>query len=105
MVSVDLFERMHRTADPIDPMDSEFDHGGLGTEPAETVDVPRVADAKAHFECTLYDDATIGDPVFVMGHIEHINVDDSLCTDGKVDIKKMDPFCRLSGDYYATRTS
>jgi flavin reductase (DIM6/NTAB) family NADH-FMN oxidoreductase RutF len=102
LVTEDLFEEMHATSDPIPPTESEFEHADLATEPARTVDAPRVAAAKAHFECTLYDDARIGDHVVVMGEIRHISVDDSLCTDGKVDIRKMNPVGRLTGDYYAT---
>jgi len=102
LVTVDRFEEMVASAETVAPEVSEFDHAGVTAEEAKTVDAPRVADAQAHFECTLYDDARIGNHVVVMGEIQHIHVDDSLCVDGKVDVRRIDPVGRLSGDYYAT---
>jgi flavin reductase (DIM6/NTAB) family NADH-FMN oxidoreductase RutF len=102
VVTVDRFEEMHRSADSIPADESEFDHADVEREDAETVSAPRVKRAKAHFECTLYDDLRLGDHVIVMAEIQHIHVDDSLVTDGKVDVRKLDPVGRLTGDFYAT---
>lgn len=102
LVTVDLVEEMHRTSESIPPTESEFDHADIETAEAESVSAPCVAAAQARFECTLYDDARLGDHVIVMGEIEHIHVDDSFVTDSKVDVRKVDPVGRLTGDYYAT---
>jgi len=102
LVTVDLFDEMVATADSIETEKSEFAYANIPIEEASTVDAPRVANAKAHFECTLYDDARIGDHTVIMGEIEHIHVDDALCSDGVVDVRQIDPIGRLAGDYYAT---
>lgn len=99
VVTVDLLEQMDRTAENVNT--NEFELAGLTPEEAKTVSVSRVAEAKAHLECTLYDHVRIGDHSIVMGEVEHIHVDDSLLNDeNKIDVRKLDPVGRLTGQYY-----
>jgi flavin reductase (DIM6/NTAB) family NADH-FMN oxidoreductase RutF len=101
LVTRDRFEEMHRSSDAIPAAESEFAHADVDLEAAETVSAPRVRRAKAHFECSLYDDARIGDRTVVMGEIQHVHVDDALLTDGRVDVREVDAVGRLTGDYYS----
>ncbi|KAB1192358.1 flavin reductase family protein [Haloferax sp. MBLA0076] len=101
LVTADLVEQMDRTSESVEPGTDEFDVVGLERREATTVDVPLVAAAKATIECTLHDTMDIGDHTVVFGHIERIHVDDSLLTDGKIDVTKIDAVGRLTGSYYA----
>ena len=101
LVTSDLVEAMDRTSDNVGSEEDEFDLAGLDREEATTVDAPLVAAAKATMECTLHDTMEIGDHIVIFGRIEHISVDDSLVTDGKIDVEKVDAVGRLTGSYYA----
>ncbi|KTG31013.1 flavin reductase family protein [Haloferax profundi] len=101
LVTADLVEQMDRTSESVEPGTDEFEIVGLERREATTVDVPLVAAAKATMECTLHDTMDIGDHTVVFGHIERIHVDDSLLTDGKIDVTKIDAVGRLTGSYYA----
>lgn len=99
VVTMDLIEEMDRTAEPIES--TEFDAAGLTPESSTIVGAPRVAEAKAHIECSLYDLLRIGDHIVVLGEVKRIHVDDDLLTEsGKVDVRKVDPVARLTGTYY-----
>jgi flavin reductase (DIM6/NTAB) family NADH-FMN oxidoreductase RutF len=100
LVTMDLLDAMDRTLEDADR--SEFDVAGLTAQSAATVDAPRVAQAKAHMECSLYNSVRLGDHTLVLGEVEQIHVDDDLLDeDGKVDVRKVDAVGRLTGRYYA----
>jgi flavin reductase (DIM6/NTAB) family NADH-FMN oxidoreductase RutF len=102
LVTSDLVEAMDRTSDNVDSHEDEFDLADLDRREATTIDAPLVAAAKATMECTLHDTMEIGDHIVIFGRIKHITVDDSLVTDGKIDVEKVDAVGRLTGSYYAT---
>jgi len=100
LVTMDLFEAMDRTSE--DANGSEFDVAGLDAEPAATVDASRVAQARAHMECSLYDSVRLGDHTIVQGEVQRVHVDDDLLDEeGKVDVRQVDAVGRLTGRYYA----
>jgi flavin reductase (DIM6/NTAB) family NADH-FMN oxidoreductase RutF len=102
LVTSDLVEAMDRTSDSVDSDEDEFDLAGLDRREAATIDAPLVADAKATMECTLHETMELGDHIVLFGRLEHITVDESLVTDGKIDVEKVDAVGRLTGSYYAT---
>lgn len=98
IVTSDLVEDMDLTSEPTDKI--EFEHADIEMEKAETVDPPRVADAKAALECEVVDCLEIGQNSLIFGRVKQFHVDDSLVTDGDVDAAKIDSVGRLGGPYY-----
>ncbi|MFB6299700.1 MAG: flavin reductase family protein [Halobacteriales archaeon] len=80
--------------------DSEFDFAGVDRAEAHTVTPPTVADAVAVLECTVHDSLQIYENTVVFGDVIHISADESILTDGKVDMRKIDAVGRLGGPYY-----
>lgn len=101
LVTEDLVEQMDRTSESVPSDVCEFDLAGLEKVDSVTVDPYRVAAARAHLECTHYDTLQVGNHSVVFGEITHIHVDDSLLTDGKIDVEKIDAVGRLTGSFYA----
>ncbi|KAB1190420.1 flavin reductase family protein [Haloferax sp. MBLA0076] len=100
LVTEDLLEAMDKTSDELPPDEDEFTHVGLEPTPSTTVDAPRVGEAKMNVECRLYETVPVGDHVVVFGQVTYVHVDDSVVTDGKVDVRKIDAVGRLTGTYY-----
>lgn len=100
LVTEDLAWKMYQTSDRLEFGESEFEHAGLEKTPAETVDPPRIAEAKACLECTLHHVVTVHDHAVVIGDVKWIYVDDSITTDGKIDMRKIDALGRLGGPFY-----
>ncbi|GAA0246727.1 flavin reductase family protein [Haladaptatus pallidirubidus] len=102
VVTEPLAEAMNRTSATLPHGESEFDHAGLDRAESTTVDAPRVAETPVAFECSLYEMVDIGASTMVLGEVEWVHVDDSVTTDGKLDVEKIDAVGRLSGNLYAT---
>jgi flavin reductase (DIM6/NTAB) family NADH-FMN oxidoreductase RutF len=102
VVSRDLLEPMNVTSADAPPDVSEFDLAGLERAPSQTVEPPRVARAKAAFECRVIDVVSLGNGNMVFGEVQSIYVDDEVWRDGRVDPTLLDPVGRLSGSAYAT---
>lgn len=100
VVTESLLERMDHTSLTASSEESEFDIAGV--EPAECrrIAPPRVADAVATMECTLYDSIEIHDRLMVLGEVEYFHVSEDVTTDGKIDMRKIDTVGRLGGPYY-----
>lgn len=91
IVSAELKEKMIATSAPVAHGVNEMELAGL--KPAESVNVrpPRIAEARAALECTVFKtgdfppghDGRTGH--FVIGQVVGIHIDDSLIRDGKVD--------------------
>lgn len=99
LVTEDLVEEMDATSAPLAGA-SEFDFAGLERDESEVVDAPRVAEAAAHMECSVYDTVEIYDNLLVFGEVVHIAVDERLTTDGVIDMNRIDSVGRLGGPYY-----
>ncbi len=99
LVTEELVEAMDATSVPLESA-SEFDFVGIERAEATTVDAPRVADADAWLECTVYDTMEIYDNLVVFGEVRNIGVDERLTTDGVVDMHNVDSVGRLGGPYY-----
>ena len=104
VVTRDFAERMNATSVTLPPEESEFDHVGIERADSVAVEPPRVAAAKVAFECELHEWVAVGSSVAVFGEVVHAHVDESVLTDGKPDMTKLDTIGRLAGSQYATTT-
>ncbi|AHF99254.1 flavin reductase [Halostagnicola larsenii XH-48] len=103
LVTEDVVEEMNETAATLPADESEFDHVGVERAPSTTVEPPRVAAAKAAFECTLHETIDVGGSVLVFGEVQHVHLaPDLLGDDGKIDVANVDAVGRLAGSMYAT---
>lgn len=103
----DLREAMSDSSTPAPRDIDEFEAVGLAKEDATLVAPPRVKDSPVHLECKLSqivqlaklsDDAI---NVMVIGEVLGIHIDESVMTDGLVDIRKLKPISRLGYLDYA----
>lgn len=108
MATWDLREAMNKTSIDAPPGVDEFDFAGLTKEPAETVGVPRVKETPIHLECMYLQSVPLKanegfEPnVIVIGEVTGIHIDDSVLTDGLVDMAKVKPVGRLGYMDYVT---
>lgn len=102
VVTRPLLEAMNETSARLFESENEFDHAELEAAESTLVDPPRVAQTDVAFECTLYDIVPVGKSALIFGDVVHAHVDESVTTDGKLDVTKLDAIGRLSGGYYAT---
>ncbi len=102
LVTADLTEAMNETSATLSAEASEFDHAGLERAPSVVVSPPRVAAAKVALECVLYDLQDVGGSTLVLGEVRYVHLDESVTTDGKLDVQKVDAVGRLAGSLYAT---
>lgn len=99
-------EKVNHTACDYPPEISEVTEAGLTTSPSKVVGVPRIVEARVHFECRLHQHLELGNGPnsdLIIGEIVHIHVDDSLYQEGgKIDTQKLAPIGRLAGTDYVT---
>jgi flavin reductase (DIM6/NTAB) family NADH-FMN oxidoreductase RutF len=81
---------------------SEFDVVGLHEAPCRRVSAPRVAEAYAALECKVTQvlvprqlDGTDASALVVFGQVVGIHIDESILSNGLVDIRKARPVSRL----------
>lgn len=106
IVSRELAEVMNMTSADFAPDVNEFEVAGLTAEPAHTVSVPRVGEAKAYLECRLNKLVPVGEGggsgCLVLGEVLCIEIEDSVMTGNRVDLEALAPIGRLSGSYYCS---
>ena len=92
---------MNETSANVPPAVDEFALAGLEVEPSRLVKPPRVKGAPAHLECTYLKTVELpsDDPdsrnAVVLGTVIGIHIDDSIITDGMIDMDKFRPVARL----------
>jgi flavin reductase (DIM6/NTAB) family NADH-FMN oxidoreductase RutF len=81
--------------------DSEFEFAGLTPTPSITVKPPRIAEARACFECRTMQIIKVGRSRLVIGEILHVAVQTGLL-DGhlRIDAAGLEPVGRLAGRGY-----
>jgi flavin reductase (DIM6/NTAB) family NADH-FMN oxidoreductase RutF len=109
VASYELRDAINASALELAYEESEFAHIGLTQAPSERVRPPRVAEAKAHFECVVHQIVHVGEGSLaanlVIGRIVFINVSEAvLDAQGRVDPAKLDTIGRMGGDGYARTT-
>lgn len=101
VVTWDLREQMNMTSASAPAGTSEAEIAGLELVPSELVKPPRVAASPIHLECKYLQtvDLPCDTPgsrnAVVFGQVIGIHIDDSVLTDGKVDMAKLRPIARL----------
>ena len=101
-VTQELVEQMNATSATLPAGESEFDEFSIERADSVVIDPPRVAAAKVAMECELYDWIEVGSSVLVLGEVVHVHVDESVLTDGNIDIDNLATVGRLSGSQYAS---
>ena len=101
-VTQELVEQMNATSATLPAGESEFDEVGIERADSVEVEPPRVAAAKVAMECELYDWIEVGSSVLVLGEVVHVHVDESVLTNGNIDIDNLATVGRLSGSQYAS---
>ncbi len=92
---------MNATSATVPPAVDEFALAGLEVEPSRLVKPPRVKGAPAHLECTYLKTVELpsDDPdslnAIVLGTVIGVHIDDSIITDGMIDMDKFHPVARL----------
>ncbi|MDI5978869.1 flavin reductase family protein [Amycolatopsis magusensis] len=94
-----LLAALDKTAADVPPEHDEFTLAGLTPEPSHRVRPPRVAEARAHFECVLRTVLPVGNGNLVIGEVVHVHVCPSIWAGGRVDTAVFDPVVRLSRRY------
>jgi len=61
---------------------------------------PRVAAAKAHFECVTRQLVPVGQSMLVIGEIVHLHIAPEVWREGRVRPELFDPVGRLGGSLY-----
>ncbi|MGM0591516.1 MAG: flavin reductase family protein [Halobacteriota archaeon] len=100
VVTTSVLEEMDYTAASIPSRESEFELAGVERAECRRIDAPRVANAVATMECTLYDAIEVHDRMMILGDVEYFHVADDAMTDGKTDMLKIETVGRLGGPYY-----
>ncbi|MFC6765590.1 flavin reductase family protein [Natrinema soli] len=101
LVTEDLAAAMNETSATLPAGESEFDHADLERADSTAVDPPRVAGSNVAFECTLHDLVDVGGSTLVLGEVRHVHLEESVTTDGKIDVGEIDAVGRLAGSRYA----
>jgi len=106
MVTYDLRDAMNASSAHVGVGVDEFALAGLETAPSRLVRAPRVKAAPIHLECTLFQIVELpggpGRNAIVIGNVVGIHIDESVLTDGFVDMHKLNPLSRLGYKDYAT---
>ena len=102
-----LREAVNITAEEIPYGVDEFERAGLQKEKASIVKAPMVKSSPVKFECKYHStirlpgNPPVGTVDIVIGLVVGIHVDDSVLTDGLVDISKTQPIARCGYYQYA----
>lgn len=101
MSTWDLREAMNLTSADVPSDVDEMALAGLTPAPSELVKPPRVAESPIHMECKVHDILDMpctlegSRNTMIIGHVVGIHIDDSVLTDGLIDMAKVRPIARL----------
>ena len=103
IVNEPILRPMHKSADPLPPEESEFDHTGLTPTTSELIRAPGVLEAPITLELTVRDLIRIEDAgtTLVLGEVVLFHVDDAILKDGVVDAQLLGAVGRLGFNQYA----
>ena len=104
MVSVKLANAMFETASNHLPEVNEFECAGVTPAGCEVVTPPRVAEASISMECTLEHMLRLGSDYLVIGRMQRYHVDDALISNGRIDLRALDPLARMAGNFSKIET-
>jgi len=82
---------------------NKFQEFNIAEKDSMRTGVPILRDAYAAYECTLFDNKTYGDHIWVVGEIVAVHViNDFFAADGVLDMGKVNPALYIGADLYAT---
>ncbi|KAK3701833.1 hypothetical protein LTR37_015255 [Vermiconidia calcicola] len=102
----DLREEVNGTAVWLPEDVDEFERVGLEKEPAKLVNISMVKRSPIKFECKYYSTLRLpGNPPMgsvdvVIGRVIGLHIDNSVLTDGKIDLSKVQPIARCGYHEY-----
>ncbi|MGF1595372.1 MAG: flavin reductase family protein [Acidimicrobiales bacterium] len=106
LVDMATAEAMNQSAAELGRTESEFDFAGLTPEPSVDIAAPRVAEARASFECRVVQVVELGEPptvnVVVFGEVVRFHVDDEVLDGTRINHDALDAVGRMAGNGYAT---
>ncbi|WP_168563775.1 flavin reductase family protein [Crateriforma spongiae] len=104
IVNEAVVDAMNMTAGAFDHEVDEYDVAKIEKADCVTIDVPRVSDAIATFECELMQAIQLGTGPgganLVIGHIRHLHVADGLVADGRLKLRDLKTVGRMGGPLY-----
>lgn len=101
IVTLENAQVMVQSSANYDAQTSEFEQLNLTAVPSKIVKAPRLAESPINMECRLFKIVDLGSNQLILGEIVCIHIDDSICTDGIIDVVKLKPLARLGGELYA----
>ena len=106
MVDAATAEAMNASSAELAHGESEFDFAGLTVAPSTDVGAPRVAEAKASFECRVQQIVELGNSpmehAVVFGEVVRVHVSDDVVDGTRIDFAALDAIGRLAGNAYVT---
>lgn len=100
VVSRDLLEAMNLTSARFPAHEDEFAWAGLEQAPSRVVRPPRVARARAAFECRLRHVLEVGNGRMFFGDVVHVHVAEDLWDGDRIVPERLDAVGRLGGSGY-----
>ncbi len=104
MVTEDLFDAMNISAADFPPDQSELEATQLQTAPSLRISTPRVAQAQASLECTLFSSQSLGAYTLVIGVVVMFHVADQLMGE-RLHVKGFAPIGRMGSPSVYCRTT
>ena len=108
IVTYDLREKMNASSASVGQDVSEFELAGLSMEPGKLVNVCRVKETPVALECKYLNTVDLKDVdgnasryTVVLGQVVGIHIDQSVLTEGLLDIGKLNPVCRMGYHNYS----
>ncbi len=106
MVDAATAEAMNASSAELAHGESECDFAGLTAAPSTDVAAPRVAEAKASFECRVQQIVELGNApmehAVVFGEVVRVHVADDVVDGTRIDFTALDAVGRLAGNAYVT---
>ncbi len=100
IVTEDIAEKMNVASGDFADSVSEFDEAGLTPAASEVIGAPRIAESPVNFECRLIRTVRVADNTVFFGEAVRLHIDETVLTDGLVDIRKVRAVGRLGGPRY-----
>jgi flavin reductase (DIM6/NTAB) family NADH-FMN oxidoreductase RutF len=105
VVSSELVEPMNTTAADFPPTEDEFTWARVEAAASTLVGPPRVAAARAAFECRVRTILEMGNGNMVFGDVLLVHLDEAILGEGgRIDLPALAPVGRLGGSAYAVVT-
>ncbi|SDR38226.1 flavin reductase family protein [Pseudovibrio sp. Tun.PSC04-5.I4] len=106
--TLDLADAMNMSSAMVDSNINEFELAGLTAGESNLIKAPRVLEAKTALECKLINiqrlvdiDGNETNSWLILGQVVGVHIDESVLTNGILDVAKMKPLARLGYKDYS----